>query len=456
MGAIYDTERIDDILRCNRVKRAIIIINLIGPPVTLFILLFCSIKIIMAKKQMTILTKYILLIFSSEFVNIISKLIQLLKYLYPDERDDKSIIDIDRPRGIICQIQIVLAIYSDFCSIITTLLISLRCFDVIKNKQRFLDKGKRELYSIIITIFISIIFAISFLFFDRFRTKTNRSYRFDFRDRCSYWCWLEHLSSIICFVIYIFLIIIISIVTFKTNSYLKLGFKKLLKENDINIHEINNNKNDSMNSPLIDLSKENSNSNSNSNSKNDSYEINKKKINSLSKEEKKRIDELRLMRRKCFVYPMVTIIIWSIIGTYRIADDSFMWGFDNGDDAEQSVNDEKDFFEQYQVVQFFTQFFLVLHTILSSFRGIFYGFSFIIFEEKLFFNFFRKFCIKSLFKDENLDEDDEEEEEGKKDIVSTSTISDSVKDEDNEKKDSESKTDTVEMNNSDYRYNEND
>ena len=37
---------------------------------------------------------------------------------------------------------------------------------------------------------------------------------------------------------------------------------------------------------------------------------------------------------------------------------------------------------------------MVFHTLLSSLRGLIYGFCFVVFEEKLFRNFFRKWFIK--------------------------------------------------------------
>ena len=58
-------------------------------------------------------------------VQCISKMLQMVKYLFEDERDNKKIDDLDLDRGIICQIQIVLAISSDFCSLLSTLLLFL-------------------------------------------------------------------------------------------------------------------------------------------------------------------------------------------------------------------------------------------------------------------------------------------------------------------------------------------
>ena len=137
MGHIIDLERVEEIYRCNNVKLPIIFISLIGSPLSLLFLLFGIFRMICMKKKITFLSKLILLIFFSEIINSISKILQLLKYQFNDLRDDKNFSNPDTPRGIICQIQIVTSIFSDFCSLFTTLLLSLRCYDVINNKKRF-------------------------------------------------------------------------------------------------------------------------------------------------------------------------------------------------------------------------------------------------------------------------------------------------------------------------------
>ena len=451
MGSIIDTENVENIYRCNRVKYAIIFINLIGAPLSLIFLLIGIFRMIYKKKKLSYLTNLILLIFFSEIVNTISKMLQLLKYIFEDERGNKEeSVSIDNARGIICQIQIVTAMFSDFCSLFTTLLLSLRCYDVIKHKKRFFDKGNNAILSIIIVILLSIILSIGFLFYDR--EFTTVFYRYDVRDRCSYWCWLGHKPSIICFIFYWIILIFNIIFSCKTNSYLKKGYNKLIEENKI-ISE----KNDNMNTPLNEIVKDNNNS------KNDSSDfIKQKKNNNISTEEKKRIDELYLMRIKCLIYPSVTIIIWLFIATYRIVDDSLMYNFDEKyyETPGKGREEEQNYFNRHSFIQFLVQFFLVIHTILSSFRGIFYGISFIVFEENIFNNFFRKILNKIKKKD---DSDIKDENNIVKNSNNTSSVSDyneiknKEENEDNEKQEENiSKTDTIEMNTSDCHFNDND
>ena len=167
------------------------------------------------------------------------------------------------------------------------------------------------------------------------------------------------------------------------------------------------------------------------------------------------------MKLKCFIYPLITICIWLFATTYRISDVILMWDFDQGDNPDQGEIDEKDFFERNTILHFFTRFFLVLHVFLSSIRGIFYGFSFIIFEEKIFYNFFRKIFKKSDLFDDNEDNEKRIERNTNDSCSAMNEESEnksrSEKDEENDKEDlnSNSRNDNIEMNTSDYRYNDN-
>ena len=276
--------------------------------------------------------------------------------------------------------------------------------------------------------------SIGLLFLDR--KNAGIAYRFDVRDRCTYWCWLEHFSSMICYGLY-FILLILNIIFACINVHkLRRGYKGILKESEISSEK------NSMSTPLNDMPKDNNNSKNNSNQL-----ISKKKYINLTKEEKKRIEELKLMRAKCLVYPIITIIIWGLVTTYRIVDTIIMWEYDVGEYTQKKEQDEQKFFDDHKFLHFLVQFFLILHTILSSIRGILYIFSFIIFEEKLFFNFFRKFWVKCCFKDIDLEIEVEE--------ISKSSSSLKDCDDQNSKENSEELSHSnIEMNNSDFCYNE--
>ena len=142
-----------------------------------------------AKKKMSFLTKTILLIFSSELVLSVSKILQVFKYFFHDYRNQKDYNSFNG-RAMICGFQLVLAVYSDYCSLLATLLLSLRCYDVIKNKNKLFDKPKCSKYSLIGIILGSLALGVIFLISDII--ISDKSYKFDVRDRCCYWCWLEN------------------------------------------------------------------------------------------------------------------------------------------------------------------------------------------------------------------------------------------------------------------------
>ena len=395
MGDLIDMINVDENPRCKDVKRAIIYINLIGPPISFLLLLIGIFKMIFAKKHKSFLTKLILIIFVSEAVQSLSKLLQMLKYNFTDERDNKQRDDFDRPRSLICQIQIVLAISSDFCSLFSTLLLTLRCLDIIKNRKKFFDRGHNELKFIILDIGISIILGIGFLLLDRLITIVgfdhNISYRYDVRDRCSYWCWLEHYSSFACLALYVAVLISIIVLSLRTYRFLNKEYTKLKEENSFS-------KVSTINNILTQSSLEEK-----------EMREEKKKLDNITKEENERIKNLKLMKIKSLVYPLVTIIYWIFAAIYRIFDDSFMIRFDYGDNADKLSEEEISFFEDYPGFQKFVEFFFVVFTFLSSIRGILYGFSFIAFEEKIFYNIFKKSCGICL-KSEQIEEIDNKKE----------------------------------------------
>ena len=61
----------------------------------------------------------------------------------------------------------------------------------------------------------------------------------------------------------------------------------------------------------------------------------------------KRIEELKLMRIKCVIYPFITVIIWIVAITYRIIDKIIVGQFDEGGEPSLLNIKEKIFFEKY-------------------------------------------------------------------------------------------------------------
>jgi uncharacterized membrane protein len=346
-----------------------------------------------ARKSKSFLTKLILIIFISEAFQSISKLLQLVKYAFDDERDNKKDVDFDNARGIICQIQIVIAIASDFCSLISTLLITLRCYDVIKNKKKFFNRGNNGLISIILDISISIILSIIFLLIDRriVVNENNTSYKYDVRDRCTYWCWLEHYSSLSLFGVYVIILIAIIIFAFKNYCFLNNKYNKLKGESEFNIEG-----NDITSLGIQSQFGETKDPE------------NKKKFN-ITKEEIKRIQDLNLMKIKSLIYPLITIVYWTFNAVYRIVDDSYMMKYDYANDPIAASHQEEEDMVGNPNLHNAVQSFLLIYILMSAIRGILYGFAFMAFEERIFFNIYRKCCGCCLKQKEFNPIDDNEE-----------------------------------------------
>ena len=445
MGDIIDLEKIDEEhnLRCQHAKLGVIIVNFIGVPSSLIILIFCIIRMFWTKKRFSFLTKVIILLFSFEITNCISKLLQLFKYSFEDSRTFPDPNIIETPRGIICQIQIVLSIISDYGCLLGTLLLSLRCYGVIKNKIRFLDFKKWQNLSLIAIIFISSAFALLFWGLDKDDTKYSIGFKYDRRDRCNYWCWLGHYYSRICYVIYLLLLIVNIIIFSLTTAYFRNSYKNLVEKCVVTRDEPNLSNNIRDNIDYTEETKEN---------------------RYISPDDKKRLKELQIMHVKCFIYPIISIIIWFLSFIYRIIDDTVLYNVDNGIDGHSN---DFDILSKNRNLQRFIEASLIFHTILSSFRGILYGYAFAIFEDKAFSNNFKETLYKISKKCccfcpyYNLDVLRVEGEDEEDTLINTSANSETnQKDNYEETKFRKSnvsdygRNNTTDLNTSDYRYND--
>ena len=158
MGVLYDVENIDNNPRCKDIKGFVIIMNIVGAIISIIFLLFILIRVSISNKENSFLTQIILFIFSSEIMNSFSKLLQLFKYAYDDTRMNNDINDVETPRGIICQIQIVTSIIADVCNLLGTLLFSYRSYEIIRGERKIFDRKIEQILSFIIIILTSIIY----------------------------------------------------------------------------------------------------------------------------------------------------------------------------------------------------------------------------------------------------------------------------------------------------------
>ena len=308
MGDIVDLENDWSNPRCEHVKLGVIIINLIGAPSSFIILVISIFKMLKNKKRIPFLTMIILFIFLYEIMNSISKMLQLLKYAFEDTRIIRQNNRIETPRGQICQIQIFTSIFSDYGCLLGTLLLSIRCYDIIKNKRRCSDSKKVKIISIVFITAIPFILSMTFLMIDKMVTIDSFAFKYDLRDRCNYWCWVEHNISIALYSSYVLIVALILYYFCLTYNYLKKSFKNMLEKS---IVLIANTEDEKINNK-------------------DNEKIKEKRY--MSEEDNKRINDLRAMSIKVTIYPAVTFIIWILSFIYRLADDIALREVDDNDD----------------------------------------------------------------------------------------------------------------------------
>ena len=354
MGAVYDLERIDNNPRCRDIKEPVIILNLLGSCISILVLAWTIIRMGINNKEKSFLTQIIMFIFSTEILNPLSKLLQLFKYAFEDTRTKDDINEIETPRGIICQIQIVTSIIADVCTLLGTLLLSYRSYEIIRGERKIFDRKIEQILSFIIIILTSIIFSITFLFFDKILTKDSITYKFDLRDRCNYCCWLDHLASIICHIFYLVPLGVNIMYELKIIFSLQKSYYQISGKND----------NDDQN--YLDL----------------------------ENDDRLKLKEIRIMQIKCIFYPAIIIIIWILLLLYRFFDDIAMYSIDRANSWDKGEDDEVNYFNDHPGLRISFEITFILYTIVSSFRGVLYGIAFVTFEEKYFCNFFRNCCLK--------------------------------------------------------------
>ena len=192
-----------------------------------------------------------------------------------------------------------------------------------------------------------------------------------------YWCWLNHIPSIVCYLFYTIIISFNIAFIHKVNKCFTLEIKKVNSQNDLMSEQ-----------KYID---------SPSNELNDELNISFKQSKEKKKIQLRKIEEFKLIKFKCFIYFLAFFIIWLVGLIYRLFDDLIInYKFDQKSDSPSEGNKkEKEYFTDHPFLQFIVQFLLVLHTFVSSVRGIFYGILFIVEINK-----FSKITIKDEFSEE--------------------------------------------------------
>ena len=379
----------------NIINSAVFIISLIFSPLTLLFLIFCIIKML-KKKYITTLTTIILLIFFAEVVQCIPKFIQHLNYFFENQT-------------IICQIQIFLSICSDYCSLVCTFLLSLKCFDTLKYRNRYFPNDKRTKTKLIIYIILGSISAgVIFYIIDLIIIKGNEDI-YKTRDKCNCQCWLGHVTSIICFIFYWILIIANIAIFIGAHKFLNLKQRELYEEYELmepNIEKVE-----------IDDKGKNKIENE-CDDQDDNQKLNPQKEEKFNMNDA-RINRLILIKWKCTLYPIINIICWFFLVIYRSMDDITTYVLSKHESFQENLQEKEEFIESHPIFKIVIQILIIVHTISSSTRGFLFGISFIALEEKLFGNFFRKCFGKKIeaytkFRYDNRDNKYNEEEDYEK------------------------------------------
>jgi len=393
----------DDIEKNNlEFKTKVQIFDTIFSLISLYLLI--NSLIINCKKTKRLMQKFLSILIISELFNCIYKLIASLQILIKFE---DIIID-----STLCTIQIMFSIFSDFCTLSITLMISLKNWDQLKNiKKKFKDKNIQK-WSIRFPIITGIIFSIIFTILDRILSND---------DYCIDLCWVSPVNSLILFGFYIIFLIFILFVSIKTIQFLNNRINDIHNADDNNINNNNNQRESKASFTTSEVEEENdeinskynnnnnskyikdSNSNNNNNEKNELL-LNKNGNQIQTVKSKHRYSflskKIEKIKSKYILYPLVTISIWFLLASFRVVDD---------------INRLNKLIYSYKD-HIYIQILYVIHSVISSLRGCIYTISFMYVQysnkEKLILYFF--YCCHKKFYDNN---DENEKNERKKSII---------------------------------------
>ena len=71
---------------------------------------------------------------------------------------------------------------------------------------------------------------MTFLMIDKMITIDSFAFKYDLRDRCNYWCWVEHNISIAIYSSYVLIVALILYYFCLIYNFLKKSFKNMLEK----------------------------------------------------------------------------------------------------------------------------------------------------------------------------------------------------------------------------------
>lgn len=321
-----------------KIKFSTQIINITGSSFSLIglVLVLCIIK---TKKNIKIfMNEMLLYIIISEMLNCFSKILEFFKFI--------QIIHFE----FVSYVQLILSLYSDFCTLITSLVISFKLYDSLKKQSFYFKKKKIKKITRFICFGLPFIFSILIFYLDTFVIKSYKESKY------FYWVWVAPILSIIIYLLFFLIIFFIVYISFLTISFLKEKQKEIIEQNTNSDEDEDGKENkDTQEKETKDTPKEEENKNVNT----DKGET--KKVSTVHGFNESLISEkINKILKKIYKYPLVTSVLWILLGTYRVTESIYLLRHKN-----------------YDIVVYIL---MILHSFISSFRGVINFIVFFIFQ----------------------------------------------------------------------------
>lgn len=291
---------------------ALSIINLVGSSISLLCLLLVLVILVCKKKIKSFVNELLLYITISEICHSISKFLDLCKKISIITKS--SIL-----KQCIISIQVIFSLFSDFCTLITSLMISLKFHDSLQNKSFCFNKKCFRVLARITCIGGALLLAGVFFSLDRFVFHHQEN-----KWEKDYWTWVDPKLSLVVYGIVLLIIIVIIVLSCKTISYLR---KKRKEFSDAD--------------------------------KDCSIDDDSTLTSKVEDKEKKMFSETLITEKiekamgTFYKYPFVSTTIWLILGVYRVTEDI-------------------DLIMHLQIDISILSILVIIHSLISSFRGVIY------------------------------------------------------------------------------------
>lgn len=295
--------------------------------ISIISLCFVLFETIAKNRKTTLIKECLIIITISELINNASKLLTIFRELFLS------------PAKIIGSIQVIFSIYSDFCSLITSLVISIKMYDLTKKENHIFHSALSGLLARLFCIVVPFIISLIFWAIDNF-VFTNQTIEID--EECKVWSWVNRYLSIILYSFVWIIIIIIIVISCKSIAFYNEK-KERINQNEGRESE----ESEKANNILLDYIISNN------------------------------ADKMKLQVK---YFPLVTCALWGILSIDRISDDLsliFKFTFSSNDSL---LN--------------FKRFLTFMHNFFGSIRGIIYCITFFRSDNKLFRDIIRVFyCL---------------------------------------------------------------